>query len=92
MIRRAAFVLVACASLFGASAGAAFACGGLVAPGHAEVLEKATTLAAWHDGLEHYVTGFRFAGAGVRFRLANRQSGHEAGGKFSESGSQDFGR
>ena len=67
MIRRAAFVLVACASLFGASAGAAFACGGLVAPGHAEVLQKATTLAAWHDGLEHYVTGFRFAGSASSF-------------------------
>ena len=40
---------------------AAFACGGLVAPGHAEVLQKATTLAAWHTGYEHYVTGFRFA-------------------------------
>lgn len=46
---------------------AAFACGGLVAPGHAEVLQKATTLAAWHDGLEHYVTGFQFAGAASSF-------------------------
>ncbi len=45
----------------------AFGCGGLVAPGHAEVLQKATTLAAWHDGLEHYVTGFQFAGAADRF-------------------------
>src|SRR5947199_7815378 len=45
----------------------AFACGGLVAPGHAEVLQKATTLAAWHDGLEHYVTGFRFAGSASSF-------------------------
>src|SRR5207302_5026132 len=45
----------------------AFACGGLVAPGHAEVLQKATTLAAWHDGLEHYITGFQFAGAADRF-------------------------
>jgi Uncharacterized protein conserved in bacteria (DUF2330) len=45
----------------------AFACGGLVAPGHAEVLQKATTLAAWHDGYEHYVTGFEFAGAANSF-------------------------
>ena len=45
----------------------ALACGGLVAPGHAEVLQKATTLAAWHDGLEHYVTGFQFAGGADRF-------------------------
>jgi hypothetical protein len=46
---------------------AALACGGLVAPGHAEVLQKATTLAAWHAGYEHYVTGFQFAGAASRF-------------------------
>jgi len=39
----------------------------LVAPGHAEVLERATTLAAWHDGMEHYVTGFRFAGSADHF-------------------------
>ena len=50
---------------FGSSA--ALACGGLVAPGHAEVLQKATTLAAWHDGLEHYVTAFRFSGSADRF-------------------------
>lgn len=41
---------------------AALACGGLVAPGHAEVLRRATTLAAWYGGYEHYVTGFQFAG------------------------------
>jgi hypothetical protein len=46
---------------------AAMACGGLVAPGHAEVLQKATTLAAWHAGFEHYVTGFEFAGGADRF-------------------------
>ena len=46
---------------------AAFACGGLVAPGHAEVLQKATMLAAWHKGYEHYVTGFEFAGAASSF-------------------------
>src|SRR5512132_2254294 len=47
--------------LITAGAGAALACGGLVAPGHAEALKSATTLAAWHDGYEHYVTGFEFA-------------------------------
>lgn len=45
----------------------AFACGGLIAPGHAEVLRRATTLAAWHDGVEHYVTGFQFAGSASSF-------------------------
>jgi hypothetical protein len=46
---------------------AALACGGLVAPGHAEVLRKATTLSAWHAGFEHYVTGFEFAGGADHF-------------------------
>jgi Uncharacterized protein conserved in bacteria (DUF2330) len=45
----------------------AFACGGLVAPGHAEALQRATTLSAWHDGYEHYVTGFQFIGSADRF-------------------------
>jgi len=48
-------------------AGTALACGGLVAPAHAEVLQKATTLAAWHAGYEHYVTGFQFAGSASNF-------------------------
>jgi hypothetical protein len=47
--------------------GLAFACGGLVADEHAEVLRKATTLAAWHEGYEHYVTGFQFAGTANSF-------------------------
>jgi uncharacterized protein DUF2330 len=51
----------------GLLAGPALACGGLVAPGHAEVLQKAVTLSAWHNGLEHYVTGFQFAGSANSF-------------------------
>jgi hypothetical protein len=46
---------------------AALACGGLVAPGHAEVLRRATTLAAWHNGFEHYITGFQFVGSASSF-------------------------
>jgi hypothetical protein len=38
-----------------------------VAPGHAEVLERATTLSAWHGGFEHYITGFQFAGNASSF-------------------------
>ena len=67
MLRRTVLVLAAASALVAVPAVAALACGGLVAPGHAEVLEKATTLAAWHDGLEHYVTGFRFAGTASTF-------------------------
>src|SRR5205807_5494554 len=67
VIRRAIVVIAGATLLLATSAVAAFACGGLVAPGHAEVLQKATTLAAWHDGVEHYVTGFRFAGSASTF-------------------------
>jgi hypothetical protein len=40
----------------------AWACGSLVAPNGAVQLVRTTTLAAWHDGVEHYVTNFEFAG------------------------------
>ncbi|MDP9326774.1 MAG: DUF2330 domain-containing protein [Actinomycetota bacterium] len=44
-------------------AGTALACGGLVAPNGTISLTRTTTLAAYHDGVEHYVTSFEFAGA-----------------------------
>jgi len=62
MVRRLSSIVVLALALLVVGAGSALACGGLVAPGHAEVLQKATTLSAWHAGYEHYVTGFRFAG------------------------------
>jgi uncharacterized protein DUF2330 len=45
------------------AAGSAFACGGLVTPNGTVSLVKTTTLAAYHRGIEHYVTSFEFAGA-----------------------------
>src|SRR4051794_7687195 len=45
-----------------ALAAPAFACGGLVAPNGTVRLLRTTTLAAWHDSVEHYVTSFQFAG------------------------------
>jgi hypothetical protein len=36
----------------------ALACGGLVAPNGTINLLKTTTLAAYHQGIEHYVTSF----------------------------------
>ena len=45
-------------------AGPALACGGLVAPNGSVNLVKTTTLAAYVDGIEHYVTSFEFTGAG----------------------------
>jgi hypothetical protein len=40
---------------------AAYACGSLVGPNGAVNLVRTSTLAAWHDGVEHYVTNFEFA-------------------------------
>ncbi|MET0802223.1 MAG: DUF2330 domain-containing protein [Actinomycetota bacterium] len=45
-------------------AGAALACGGLVTPNGTINLLRTTTLAAYHQGIEHYVTSFEFAGQG----------------------------
>jgi hypothetical protein len=45
-------------------AGPALACGGLVAPNGSVNLVRTTTLAAYVDGIEHYVTSFEFSGAG----------------------------
>jgi hypothetical protein len=42
----------------------AWACGGLVAPNGTVRLLRTSTLAAYHDGLEHYVTSFSFGGEG----------------------------
>ena len=67
MVRRLISVSVFALALVVVVPSVAFACGGLIAPGHAEVLRRATTLAAWHDGYEHYVTGFQFAGTANRF-------------------------
>src|SRR5216683_7699045 len=45
----------------------AAACGGLVAPNGAIRLERATTLVAWHDGVEHYMTSFSYTGEADSF-------------------------
>jgi hypothetical protein len=49
------------------AAGPALACGGLIGPNGAVNLLRTTTLAAYHDGVEHYVTAFQFAGGGGAF-------------------------
>jgi hypothetical protein len=56
---------VAAAVLLGA--GPALACGGLVGPGGTVRLARTTTLAGYHDGVEHYLTSFTYAGGGARF-------------------------
>jgi hypothetical protein len=48
-------------------AGPAFACAGLIGSNGAVNLGRTTTLAAYHDGVEHYVTAFKFLGGGGQF-------------------------
>ena len=49
------------------SAAPALACGGLIGPNGAVNLLRTTTFAGYHDGVEHYVTAFQFAGGGGAF-------------------------
>jgi hypothetical protein len=53
-------------ALFGA-ASPAWACAGLIGSNGAVNLGRTTTLAAYHDGVEHYVTAFKFLGGGGQF-------------------------
>src|SRR5579885_2567667 len=59
---RMAIPIVALA-LFFFSAPSAFACGGLIAPDGDVRLARASTLIAWHNGVEHYLTSFPYQGA-----------------------------
>src|SRR5438067_7219149 len=43
------------------------ACAGLIGSNGAVNLGRTTTLAAYHDGVEHYVTAFKFQGGGGQF-------------------------
>lgn len=44
-----------------------FACAGLIGPNSAVNLVRTTTLAAYHNGVEHYITAFSFQGGGGQF-------------------------
>jgi hypothetical protein len=69
MTVRARFALTALAVTLASAltAGSALACAGLVSPGGNVRLLRTSTLAAWHEGVEHYVTSFEFAGGGAEF-------------------------
>src|SRR5437773_451268 len=53
-------ILVSALALFVLQSQSAFACGGLVAPDGDIRLQRATTLVAWHNGIEHYMTSFTY--------------------------------
>ena len=67
MRRRWTFILPAVTAALLLSAAPVLACGGLIGPNGAVNLLRTTTLAGYHDGVEHYVTAFQFAGGGGAF-------------------------
>lgn len=66
-MRRILALAVAIGAVTLIGAGPALACGGLIAPNGAVNLLRTSTLSAYHDGIEHYVTSFEFAGGGAKF-------------------------
>src|SRR5437773_2822302 len=58
---------VALAISLAATAIPAAACAGLIGSNGAVNLGRTSTLAAYHDGVEHYVTAFQFQGGGGQF-------------------------
>src|SRR5579859_94968 len=54
--------LIIAIGLFATQAVSAFACGGLIAPDGDVRLSRATTLVAWHNGIERYMTSFSYQG------------------------------
>jgi hypothetical protein len=63
MSKRIGFGLIV-AAVVALSAAPAVACGGLVGENGTIRLSRTTTLAAYHDGVERYVTSFEFTGQG----------------------------
>jgi hypothetical protein len=67
MRRRLPAALLGAAVALMLVAGPTLACGGLIGPNGAVNLLRTTTLAGYHDGVEHYVTAFQFQGGGGAF-------------------------
>src|SRR5215207_10532090 len=67
MRHRLAAALGGAALLVVLVAGPTLACGGLIGPNGAVNLLRTTTFAGYHDGVEHYITSFEFAGGGGAF-------------------------
>lgn len=61
-MRKRFAILILPFALFLLQAQSVFACGGLVAPDGEVQLSRATTLVAWHNGIEHYLTTFQYQG------------------------------
>jgi hypothetical protein len=63
--RRLVAVALAATTVVMAAAGPVLACAGLVTPSGNVRLLRTSTLAAWANGYEHYVTSFTFDGGGA---------------------------
>ena len=66
-MRRPWLPLAAATAALLITAAPALGCGGLIGPNGAVNLLRTTTFAGYHDGVEHYVTAFEFAGGGGAF-------------------------
>ena len=64
-MRRSLLVLTLVTAVVLVLAAPAGACGGLVGENGTIQLLRTSTLAAYHDGVEHYVTSFEFVGEGA---------------------------
>src|SRR5579859_7649137 len=62
IMRKRLAILLLPIALFLMQAQSVFACGGLIAPDGEVRLDRATTLVAWHNGIEHYLTTFQYQG------------------------------
>jgi hypothetical protein len=82
-----AALMVAPAAAVVLTPGLADACAGLIGSNGAVNLGRTTTLAAYHDGVEHYVTAFEFQGGGGEFGtlipLPDEPSKVERGGAWT---------
>jgi hypothetical protein len=63
-LRRISAVVAIASGIVVLGAGPALACGGLVGENGTIQLTRTATLAAYQDGVEHYVTSFEFTGQG----------------------------
>ncbi|HLA17508.1 MAG TPA: DUF2330 domain-containing protein [Candidatus Limnocylindrales bacterium] len=61
-MRRLGAAFLAAISTLLIAAGPILACGGLIGPNGAVNLLRTTTFVGYHEGIEHYVTAFQFAG------------------------------
>lgn len=66
-MRRTLITLVSIALSLTLAQAPAAACAGLIGSNGAVNLGRTTTLAAYHNGVEHYVTAFQFLGGGGQF-------------------------